>query len=192
LPSCYATIRAWKPLPNGVPAVPTTLAEHLRRRRFDLGHSQPEAAALIGVSPDTLQKWEAKGVLPDPGVLDAVEDYLGLCFARWTRAVGVRLKAWRRVRELDQPTAARRIGVCLETVTKLERGRLGVAALEARGRVFDEISDVTARAAGGSTPVAGVLASGHARTTRASAQRPPPGGRTDGPPGGDRARPRRR
>ena len=117
-----------------------TLADHLRRR-LDLGHSQREAAAAIGVSPDTLQKWEAKDVLPKPGVLDAVEDYMGLCFVRWTRNIAPRLKAWRKARRLDQLRAARRIGVCLETVTKLEKGRLATAALEMRGRVFDAIAD---------------------------------------------------
>jgi transcriptional regulator with XRE-family HTH domain len=122
-------------------AVPVTLADHLRRRRFDLGHSQPEAAALIGVGPDTLQHWEADGVLPEPGVLDAVEAYLGLCFVRWSRAIGDRLKTWRKARRLDQPRAARQIGVCLETVTRLEKGRLATAALEVRGRVFDAIAD---------------------------------------------------
>ena len=92
------------------------------------------------MAKDTLQKWEAKGVLPDSGVLDAAEDYLGLCFVRWTRAIGPRPKAWRRARGLDQLRAARRIGICLETVTKLERGRLDKAALEATGRVFDAIA----------------------------------------------------
>jgi transcriptional regulator with XRE-family HTH domain len=120
-------------------ASPITLADHLRRRRFDLGHIQNEAAEQIGVCPDTLQHWEADGVLPDPGVLDAVESYLGLCFVRWTRAIGPRLKAWRKARGLDQLRAARRIGVCLETVTKLEKGRLAIAALEVRGRAFDAI-----------------------------------------------------
>ncbi len=95
---------------------------------------------LIGVAPDTLQKWEAKGVLPDPDILDAVEGYLGVCFVRWTRNIGPRLKAWRKAQGLDQLRAARRIGICLETVTKLERGRLDVAALDARGRVFDAIT----------------------------------------------------
>jgi transcriptional regulator with XRE-family HTH domain len=139
LPICYARIRACKPLPKGVSTDPATLADHLRRRRFDLGHSQEDAARIVGVAPDTLQKWEAKGVLPDPGVLDAVEGYLGVCFVRWTREIGRRLKAWRRARGLDQLRAARRIGVCLETVTKLEKGRLSTAALEVRERVFAAI-----------------------------------------------------
>ena len=91
------------------------------------------------MAPDTLQKWESKGVLPDPGVLDAVEGYLGVCFVRWTRDIGVRLKAWRTARGRDQLRAARQIGVCLETITKLEHGRLDAAALESRGRVFDAI-----------------------------------------------------
>ena len=140
MPISHARFRACKPLPRGVFAVPTTLADYLRRRRFDLGHSQEEAAGTIGVAPDTLQKWEAKDVLPDPGVLDAVEGYLGLCFVRWTRSIGHRLKAWRKARGLDQFRAARKIGICLETVTKLEKGRLHAAALEARGRVFDAIA----------------------------------------------------
>jgi len=139
LPFCYARFRACTPLPRGVPVHPTTLADHLRRRRFDLSHSQEDAAWDIGVAPDTVHNWEARGVLPDPGILDAVEVYIGVCFVRWTRRIGPRLKALRKDRGLDQLRAARRIGVCLETVTKLERGRLEVAALESRGRVFDAI-----------------------------------------------------
>ena len=139
MPISHARFRACKPLPRGVFAVPTTLADHLRRRLFDLEHSQDEAAEAIGVCPDTLQKWESKSVLPDPRILDAVEDYLGVCFVRWTRNIGRRLKAWRKARGLDQSTAARRIGVCLETITKLEKGRLSIAALEGRGRVFDAV-----------------------------------------------------
>ena len=141
MPICYARLRAWKPLPKGVCANSADPAGHLRRRRFDLSHSQNDAARVIGVCPDTLQKWESKGVLPDPRVLDAVEDYLGLCFARWARAIGPRLREWRRVQRLDQPAAARRIGVCLETITKLEKGRLTTAALSTRGRVFDAIAE---------------------------------------------------
>ena len=99
------------------------------------------------MAPDTLQKWESKGVLPDPRVLDAVEGYLGLCFVRWTRNIGPRLKAWRKTRGLDQPSAGRQIGVCLETVTKLERGRLAIAALDVRGRVFDAITTLDGRPA---------------------------------------------
>ena len=121
-------------------ATPVSLPDHLRRRRFDLGHSQEEAAHAIGVAPDTLQKWEANDVLPAPGVLDAVESYLGVCFVRWTREIGRHLRTWRKVRGLDQLRAARRIGICLETVTKLERGRLNVAALDSRGRVFEAIA----------------------------------------------------
>ena len=66
--------------------------------------------------------------------------YLGVCFVRWTRNIGARLKAWRKARGLDQLRAARRIGVCLETVTRLEKTRLETAALEVRGRVFDAIT----------------------------------------------------
>ena len=117
MPICCARIRVCKPLPSGISADPATLAEHLRRRRVELGRSQEAAARTIGVAPVTLQKWESIGVLPDPDVLDAVEGYLGVCFVRWTR----------------------RIGVCLETVTKLERGRLDGATLDVRGRVFDAL-----------------------------------------------------
>jgi len=64
-----------------------------------------------------------------------------------------RLKAWRKARGQDQLRAARRIGVCLETVTKLEKGRLTIAALEVRGRVFDATIATAHPAMGtGSTP----------------------------------------
>jgi len=73
----------------------------------------------------------------------AVEGYLGVCFVRWTRAIGPRLKkVWRKTRGLDQLRAARRIGVCLETVTKLERARLDHGCpWRVRGRVFDVIAE---------------------------------------------------
>lgn len=43
---------------------PTTLGEHLKRRRRALGLTQEQAASIMGVSPDSYQGWEGDSYPP--------------------------------------------------------------------------------------------------------------------------------
>jgi DNA-binding XRE family transcriptional regulator len=44
--------------------VPTTLGEHLKKKRFGAGIRQSEAARILGVSARTLSLWECDRLFP--------------------------------------------------------------------------------------------------------------------------------
>jgi transcriptional regulator with XRE-family HTH domain len=56
---------------------PKTIGEHLRKRRFDLGIRQSEAAQRLGVSKRTLSLWECDQVYPAWLQQPALINYLG-------------------------------------------------------------------------------------------------------------------
>src|SRR2546427_993871 len=43
---------------RGYPLTLLSIADHLRKRRLDLGLTQKDAAAQLGVDPDTVRNWE--------------------------------------------------------------------------------------------------------------------------------------
>ena len=60
-----------------VPANPTTLGGHLRRRRLQLSIFQPEAARQLRVSTVTLSRWEGDKLLPSAPYHARIVEYLG-------------------------------------------------------------------------------------------------------------------
>jgi transcriptional regulator with XRE-family HTH domain len=56
---------------------PQTIGEHLRKRRFELGIRQSEAAQRLGVSDRTLSQWECDRVYPTWPQQPDVAAYLG-------------------------------------------------------------------------------------------------------------------
>ncbi len=64
LPFCYRTITIHKTRYTRhlrtfeYPPLPKTLAEHLRKRRVEMGLTQPELGRLLGVSRALISHWE--------------------------------------------------------------------------------------------------------------------------------------
>jgi transcriptional regulator with XRE-family HTH domain len=56
---------------------PTTLGEHLRKKRFSAGLRQSEAALKLGVSSRTLSLWETDRVFPAWAFQPRLMAYLG-------------------------------------------------------------------------------------------------------------------
>ena len=56
---------------------PSTIGQHLRKRRFDLGMRQSEVARHLGVSNRTLSLWECDHVYPTWAKQPTVASYLG-------------------------------------------------------------------------------------------------------------------
>ena len=77
MPFCKALLRAPKPPPPGYPSDPTTLGEHIRKRRLDLGLTQKELAGLLGVDEWTVINWEVRGRKPAVGSMPVVVKFLG-------------------------------------------------------------------------------------------------------------------
>jgi len=52
------------PLPRSYPQVLTTIGDHLRKRRLDLGLLQREVAERLGVDKTTITNWELNRTTP--------------------------------------------------------------------------------------------------------------------------------
>jgi DNA-binding transcriptional regulator YiaG len=57
---------------------PQTMGEHLRKRRFDSGIRQSEAARILHVSTRTLSLWETDRIYPTWPFQPRITQYLGL------------------------------------------------------------------------------------------------------------------
>ena len=122
LPFCHVHLRACRPLPELLRTPPTTPGEHLKRRRFDLGHTQAQAAEEIGVGLTAVCRWENEGAPPFPRSLPAFERYLGYLLAPTSVELGERLRAWREKERMSRTEAARRLGIAGKTLSNLEDG----------------------------------------------------------------------
>ena len=123
MPFCHVRLRACQPLPEILQVPPKTPGDHLKRRRFELGHTQEQAAKLIGIHPTTVWKWERDGAPPHPNALPGLERYLGFSLAPSGTEPGDRVQAWRKQHHLSIIHAAARSGIAANTLAKLEDGK---------------------------------------------------------------------
>jgi len=65
LPFCHVHLRGQKPLPAGFPKELSTLGDHLRKRRLEVGLLQREVAAHLGVNKTTVYNWERHRTNPE-------------------------------------------------------------------------------------------------------------------------------
>src|SRR5678810_1239797 len=56
---------------------PETIGEHLRKKRFDLGIRQTQAALRLGVSAATLSHWECNRIIPTWPYHPVIVGFLG-------------------------------------------------------------------------------------------------------------------
>lgn len=75
---CQSILRGPSPFPRGYVEFPTTLGEHIRKRRIDLGISQAALADRIGVGQWTLLNWDQDRNAQTVRHLPALWDFLGL------------------------------------------------------------------------------------------------------------------
>jgi transcriptional regulator with XRE-family HTH domain len=73
---CHVTLRGRKPRP-GYPEEPSTVGEHLKKRRLDLGLRQKDVAGELGVNFKTYENWEQGKYEPATRFLPAVIGFLG-------------------------------------------------------------------------------------------------------------------
>jgi transcriptional regulator with XRE-family HTH domain len=62
--------------PKGYPVAPSTLGEHIRKRRLDLGLLQIEVARIIGVTESTVWNWEHE-IEPELRHIPKIIEFLG-------------------------------------------------------------------------------------------------------------------
>ena len=59
------------------PSNPRTFGEHLRKRRIDLGLTQPEMAKILGVSNSAAGDWEYGDTRPLKRFRDKIREFMG-------------------------------------------------------------------------------------------------------------------
>jgi DNA-binding XRE family transcriptional regulator len=84
LPFCHLQIKALRcPYPDLwkckqiVPDKPTTLGEHIRRRRLELHMLQSQVASLLRANRISVQNWERGVYEPAPKFLHGIAQFLG-------------------------------------------------------------------------------------------------------------------
>jgi transcriptional regulator with XRE-family HTH domain len=109
--------------PELFPNDASTLGEHIKARRLALKLLQREAAAMLGVTTETVLHWEKGQTEPPASAYPAILAFLGYDPFPEPRTVGERLKAKRRVLGLSIEKAALVLGVDPGTLGDWEAGK---------------------------------------------------------------------
>jgi transcriptional regulator with XRE-family HTH domain len=114
-------LRGRKPRP-GYPDNPSTLAEHLKKRRLDRGLRQKDVARELGVNFRTYENWEQGKYEPEVRFLPAVIRFLGYDPSPAPVSLPDRIRAARRRQGISQRELARCLGLDPATVWAWEAG----------------------------------------------------------------------
>ena len=129
---CELTLTAPKPLPAGYPKTLTTIGDHLRKRRLDLGLTQLEVAPQLGVTEKTVNTWEVHGQQPEIRYLPKIIAFLGYDPLPPAQTLAEQIIRHRKMLGLSREELARRLGVDPGTLWRWEaeirkpRGRFAV------------------------------------------------------------------
>ena len=125
MPFCSVEIRALRPKSSAYPAQLTTLGDHIRKRRLDLGGQQKEVALTLGVTESTITGWELNHTTPGITQLPKIMSFLGYIpepYCKKTDNIIEQMKLYRQVHGLTQEKFAELVGVDETTVAKWDRG----------------------------------------------------------------------
>lgn len=108
------------------PESPSTLGEHLRKRRLDLGMTQEQAAMHFGVTVVSYKSWEGDRNSPGIGKWPGIIDFLGYDPSPPSEDTFAKaVSALRRRLGLDKHQFAKRVGVDVKSVRNWESGKHG-------------------------------------------------------------------
>ncbi len=120
LPYIPLVFRGVRPKPYS--ESPSTLGEHLRKRRLQAGLLQREVAVRLGVDKDTFGTWEKGQCIPTVGYYPAIFSFLGYDPYPAPTTLPERIASQRRRLGLSLREAARKIGVDQGTLLRWESG----------------------------------------------------------------------
>jgi transcriptional regulator with XRE-family HTH domain len=99
-----------------------TWGDHLRRKRVSLGLRQRDAAADLGISVATLQRWETNQTVPLVRLLPLIAQFLGYVPYVAPKSFGEWLLMVRQSRGLSRKRLALELGLDESTLARWERG----------------------------------------------------------------------
>src|SRR5882762_6941678 len=96
LPFTHLTLKTLKPRNSAYPEPLTTLGDHIRKRRLDLGMHQKDVAALVNATTSTVTNWEKNQTSPRLYLLPKIIKFLGYDpLQRNATSLGQRIKQYR-------------------------------------------------------------------------------------------------
>lgn len=101
---------------------PQTIGQHIKKRRIELGLTQPQAAVHLGVSAETVLAWELGKTSPLPHTLGLIIPFLGYDPFPEPATIPERLRYERQKSGWTIRAAARHLGVDPCTWGDWERG----------------------------------------------------------------------
>lgn len=125
MPFIKLQLKAKKPENPAYPKTLTTLGDHIRKRRLDLGLWQKEVAATLGVTTSAVTNWEKNRVTPYFTYLPKIIAFLGYTPAPFDKIGGniiEQIKLYRLTHGLSQEKFAKLIEIDETTIAKWERG----------------------------------------------------------------------
>lgn len=112
-----------KPLGNKYVENLQTIAQHLLKRRMELGLTQKKAAKMIGVCEDTFRFWETGRVEPFITYYPKIIAFLGYVpFSINTNTLAGKIFSYRILNGLSQEALATKVGLDESTIVELEKG----------------------------------------------------------------------
>jgi len=123
LPFCHRVLCGRKLKSSKYPKQPNTLGDHIRKRRLDLGLFQKQVAEQIGVSEETIYRWESNESSPQVKFIPAIIKFLGYNPVPLPDSPCQRLVFYRQVRGLSQRNLAKETGIDPKAIELAETGK---------------------------------------------------------------------
>lgn len=121
--TCHLSLRRRKARAEGYPEAPSTLGQHLRKRRMDLGLLQKDVARRIGSCGASVWLWESERAEPELKWMPGILDFLGYDPAPTAQSVGARLVQHRTRLGWTQKRLAEELRVDQTTLARWETGK---------------------------------------------------------------------
>jgi transcriptional regulator with XRE-family HTH domain len=119
---CEMIIQGKLPRPAKYPKELMTIADHLRKRRYDLKLSRLQVAKIIGVSTETITNWENERKAPQIKFFPKIIEFLGYNPYRIDISTqGGRIKFYRYQKGLSQRGLAKLLRVESSTIKTWEK-----------------------------------------------------------------------
>jgi DNA-binding transcriptional regulator YiaG len=124
LPCLRHERRQAKPHPSSFPESPTTIGEHIRKRRAELGLFQMDVAKQLKVSDESINNWENGHTTPQINLMPRIISFLGYNPLEFKdNSVEQKIYAYRCANGLSHKRLGKLLNVDASTVQSWEQGK---------------------------------------------------------------------